>query len=353
MTRARKVSYALIPTGAVFIIWLDMGPVLLAGLFSYMIMNLTHRQFFIWHFRRSLQADAADRESGKIVPFQARMAAAGMRLLSVAIFLVLAALLSWMFGMFMRLALLRVPVILATAIPSLDRLLDSYGLDLPFDSLHNLRLLLILKMKENASSVTQASGLLTRRFFQIFIGTFAAISCFWNSQSSEKRFDLLGAVSAELGARISVFMFGFEKILSAQLLISFINMWVTVVFLNTMGIPNIPFLALATFIFGVIPILGNLISNTIIVATSLTVSPQTAVVALLFLVVSHKAEYFLNSRIIGSRIDTPMWQILLGLLVGEALMGVPGVILAPVILHYVREEIRAIPLGELTRPAEG
>ena len=82
--------------------------------------------------------------------------------------------------------------------------------------------------------------------------------------------------------------------------------------------------------------------------TALTVSPNAAVLALVFLIVSHKAEYFLNSRIIGSRIDTPMWQVLLGLLMCEALMGVPGVILAPAVLHYAREELRAI---RVDRPA--
>ena len=60
--------------------------------------------------------------------------------------------------------------------------------------------------------------------------------------------------------------------------------------------------------------------------------------ALIFLVVIHKLEYFLNSKIIGDRIKNPMWLTLIGLVIGEKLMGVPGMILAPVVLHYIKVE---------------
>jgi predicted PurR-regulated permease PerM len=72
-----------------------------------------------------------------------------------------------------------------------------------------------------------------------------------------------------------------------------------------------------------------------------------ALIALIFLVVLHKLEYFLNSKIIGDRIRNPMWLTLLGLIVGEKLMGIPGMILAPVVLYYIKVEAkrRAIHLA--------
>ena len=70
----------------------------------------------------------------------------------------------------------------------------------------------------------------------------------------------------------------------------------------------------------------------------MTISPRTALVALVFLVVIHKLEYLLNSKIIGDRIKNPMWLTLLGLILGEKLMGIPGMILAPVVLHYIKLE---------------
>ena len=77
------------------------------------------------------------------------------------------------------------------------------------------------------------------------------------------------------------------------------------------------------FLCGLLPILGNILSNTLIVCVGLTVDPQHALGALAFLVVVHKLEYFLNSKIIGKRIQNPMWMTLLGLILGERLMGIP------------------------------
>ena len=73
-----------------------------------------------------------------------------------------------------------------------------------------------------------------------------------------------------------------------------------------------------------------------IVGIGFTVSPKMALAALVFLVVIHKLEYFLNSKIIGQRIRNPLWLTLLALVLGEKLMGVPGMILAPVVLNYLR-----------------
>ena len=61
--------------------------------------------------------------------------------------------------------------------------------------------------------------------------------------------------------------------------------------------------------------------------------------AFIFLIALHKTEYFLNSKIVGQRIQNPMWLTLLGLVLGEKLMGVPGMILAPAVLHYVKVEM--------------
>jgi predicted PurR-regulated permease PerM len=62
--------------------------------------------------------------------------------------------------------------------------------------------------------------------------------------------------------------------------------------------------------------------------------------------VIHKLEYFLNSKIIGSRIKNPMWLTLIGIVIGEKLLGIPGMILAPVVLHYIKVEASRNKLAE-------
>jgi predicted PurR-regulated permease PerM len=71
-----------------------------------------------------------------------------------------------------------------------------------------------------------------------------------------------------------------------------------------------------------------------------------ALITLIFLVVIHKLEYFLNSKIVGNRIRNPFWLTLLALLVGEKLMGIPGMVLAPVILNYIKMEASRINSNE-------
>ena len=59
-----------------------------------------------------------------------------------------------------------------------------------------------------------------------------------------------------------------------------------------------------TFLVGLIPVVGNIVSNTVIVIVGLSHSLHIAVASLVFMVVIHKLEYFLNARIIGCK-STP------------------------------------------------
>ena len=71
-----------------------------------------------------------------------------------------------------------------------------------------------------------------------------------------------------------------------------------------------------------------------------------ALIALVFLIVIHKLEYFFNGKIVGDRINNPLWLTLLALVVGEKLMGIPGMIFAPVVLSYIKLEAASIEVKE-------
>ena len=92
-------------------------------------------------------------------------------------------------------------------------------------------------------------------------------------------------------------------------------------------------------------------SNTVIVFIGFLVSAKVAIGALVFLIVIHKLEYFLNSKIFGARIRNPIWLTLIGLIVGEKLMGVPGMILSPVVLNYLRVEMSKIEAPRTAVPS--
>ena len=137
----------------------------------------------------------------------------------------------------------------------------------------------------------------------------------------------------------------FRRVVFAQVQISLINTVLTGIYLAlilpSLGV-NLPFkktLIAVTFISGLLPVVGNLISNVVIVVVSLSYSPSVAIGSLLFLVVIHKLEYFLNARIVGRRIESRAWELLLAMLAMEAAFGISGVIAAPIYYAYLKDEL--------------
>ena len=98
---------------------------------------------------------------------------------------------------------------------------------------------------------------------------------------------------------------------------------------------------MVTFVVGLLPILGNLVSSTVIFIVSLSQSLLVALVSLAYLVVIHKLEYFLNARIIGGQIRARAWELLIAMLIMESLFGIAGLIAAPIYYAYLKDELRA------------
>jgi predicted PurR-regulated permease PerM len=99
-----------------------------------------------------------------------------------------------------------------------------------------------------------------------------------------------------------------------------------------------------TFLAGLLPVIGNLISNTVIVVVSLSVSFTVALGSLAFLIVVHKLEYFLNARIVGGEIKASAWELLCAMLLFEAAFGLPGLVAAPIFYAYAKAELRQLGL---------
>lgn len=313
----RKAAYALLAACLAGAAFLNFAGVLLAALFSYMVLDLSHRAL-----RR-------------------RMAELGARWAALLAFIIVAAALGWAFVAFATLAVVRLPEIVEGALPALETAALDWSLPLPLEQLREPKALLLDALTKNAGEITLAGMLLTKGCFQFTVAIVAAVLFFMTPGAAAPAApgSLYAALRLEFSERVRRFMGGFELVIGAQVLISAINAVLTMLFLIAIDMPYIPFLVLAAFILGLLPIVGNIMSNFIIVGTALTVSPWHAVLALAYLVAIHTLEHFLNSRIIGGSIQAPMWLTLLGIMVGEALLGVPGIVLAPAVIHYVRGEL--------------
>jgi len=139
----------------------------------------------------------------------------------------------------------------------------------------------------------------------------------------------------------------FSRVVLAQIRISALNTLLTAIYLAGVlpafgvHLPLTKTMIALTFVAGLLPIIGNLISNTVIVIISFSYSLPIAAASLAFLVIVHKLEYFINARIVGSRINASAWELLFAMLVMEAAFGLAGVIAAPVFYAYAKAELVA------------
>ena len=147
--------------------------------------------------------------------------------------------------------------------------------------------------------------------------------------------------------RTSLFGDAFRRVVFAQVRIAAINACFTALYLAVIlpllgvHLPLVKTLIAITFVAGLIPVVGNLVSNTIIVIVSLSQSLSVAIGSLIYLVVIHKFEYFLNARIVGDQIRAHAWELLIAMVAMEAAFGLPGIVAAPIYYAYIKSELRA------------
>jgi len=154
-----------------------------------------------------------------------------------------------------------------------------------------------------------------------------------------------GPLALALTTRSERFAQAFRNVALSQLTISLLNTSFTAIYLviglHLFGVhlPLTKTMIAITFIVGLLPIVGNLTSNTIVVIVSLAHSPGVAMASLVFLIVIHKLEYFLGARIVGTRIKSQIWELLIAMMVMEAIFGVPGLVAAPIWYAYLKSEL--------------
>lgn len=157
--------------------------------------------------------------------------------------------------------------------------------------------------------------------------------------------DSSGPLAQALAERIFRMGEAFRRIVFAQVRISAINTVLTAAYLAVVlplfgvHLPLTKTMIVVTFIAGLLPVIGNLISNSIIFTVSLAHSPAMAMSSLGFLVVIHKLEYFLNARIVGAQISAKAWELLTAMLVMESAFGLPGLVAAPICYAWLKDEL--------------
>lgn len=154
-------------------------------------------------------------------------------------------------------------------------------------------------------------------------------------------------LAAMLHQRLKMLAEAFEKVVFAQVKISGINTILTAVYLAVLiplcsgqRVPMTVTLIVFTFLAGLIPIAGNIVSNAAIVVVGMSMSPIIGAISLGFLVGIHKLEYFINARIVGCSVKSSAWELLCSMTVMEAVFGPMGLVAAPVVYAWLKAELR-------------
>lgn len=197
-------------------------------------------------------------------------------------------------------------------------------------------------LKENGKGLSSAGaeGLVT--LVHILIGV---VIGGMTSIASVKIADIKTPFLEALHSRTKMLTVSFEKVVFAQLKIALLNTVLTVIYLCMIlpicgvHLPMVMLLVILTLVAGLIPVVGNLISNSVIVILSLGTSLIVGGASLLFLVVVHKLEYFLNAKIIGHEVNAKAWELLCAMVLLEAVFGLQGVIAAPILYAWLKAEL--------------
>ncbi|GGH48751.1 membrane protein [Comamonas phosphati] len=155
---------------------------------------------------------------------------------------------------------------------------------------------------------------------------------------------------AALTRRIQHFGLAFRQIVAAQFWIAAFNTLLTAIFLLlvlpiwNLDLPYTPALITLTFFAGLIPIVGNLLCNSVLTLVGLSVSPVASAACLGFLILIHKAEYVINAKVVGQRTHMGVWELLTVMFVAESVFGPAGLVAAPLFYAYLKKELEAVQL---------
>jgi predicted PurR-regulated permease PerM len=215
------------------------------------------------------------------------------------------------------------------------------------ENVEEIRATIVGWLREHAAQLQLAGKQAARIVVQLLIGI--VLGAMLALHRTRKQ-TIPGALAVLLNTRCANLVTAFHDVVFAQIKISALNTLLTGIFLLVVlplfgvDMPLAKTLIVVTFVAGLLPVIGNLISNTLIFVVGLSLSLGVAITALAYLVLIHKLEYFLNARIIGTQIRARAWELLIAMLLMESIFGAPGLIAAPIYYAYLKRELEAARL---------
>ncbi len=322
-----RPAWILMGLGLLFVLGFHLVPGLLAGMLVFSLLHRLDRRLRTWRLVQRRHA-----RLGALVV----LGTAGLLLVGA---LAAAIMLAW------KARATALPELLARMAQMLESTrawLGGRWIPAELGDADSLRVILSQYLTDHAAWLRSAGGQAGRTLAHLAMGLMVGLLAAFHHASPRTP----GPLAKALAERLQRLLASFEAVVFAQIRISALNTLFTGLFLFALlplfgvKLPLRLTLLVVTFLAGLLPVVGNLLSNTAIVLISLGAGPGVAVASLVFLVVVHKLEYFLNARIVGDRIQAQAWEVLLAMIFMEVAFGTPGLVFAPILYAYVKGELR-------------
>jgi predicted PurR-regulated permease PerM len=327
-TRYDIAAWTLMGVGLVLVLLLHLLPALLAGLLVYELVHILAPRLRIWRMNRELSKVAAVTVLAVIVVVLVTLIIVGI----IAVLKTDAGSISALFKQ------------MAEIIEGSRRALPAWVLENIPANADDLRQALVQWLRDHARDLRGVGTEFGRAFAHILIGMIIGAFISLREARPAKEVGPLAEALLDRAARVGE---AFRRIVFAQVRISALNTTLTTIYLTIVlplsgvHLPLTKTMIAVTFVAGLLPVIGNLISNTVIVIVSLSHSLAVALGSLAFLVVIHKLEYFVNARIVGTQIRARAWELLIAMLAMEAAFGIAGVVAAPIYYAYLKDELKS------------
>jgi len=328
-SRTEAASLLLAAAAVLFVLHQGLAVALLTGLLAHLLLHEADR---LLHTER-LSRGASRALAGGVLGLLAAAAVGALVLLLIG---------------FVRGRIGDLPALfekVADSVAHVRSQLESWGLRLPvledLVDAERLQDAVVSWLRAHSVLLSHAGGEAGRFVVHTLIGgALGFLVFFGHPQAPEGR-----PLALALEERVRRLAGAFRAVVLAQIEISAVNTSLTAAYIVLVlplwgsSLPLKGTLVAVTFAAGLLPVVGNLISGTLIVLVSFGVSLGTAVASLVFLIAIHKLEYFLNARIVGTRVGAAAWEMLLAMVVLEAGFGLAGVALAPILYAYLKREL--------------
>ncbi|AFS78035.1 putative membrane protein [Gottschalkia acidurici 9a] len=133
----------------------------------------------------------------------------------------------------------------------------------------------------------------------------------------------------------------FVKVIEAQLIIALVNALLSIIILTFFGFPDVMSLGFMIFILGLIPVAGVILSTIplCIIAFQLGGLSKVILVIVMILILHAFESYFLNPKIMSTKMKLPIFLVFLILVISEHLMGTWGLIMGIPLFTFIVELI--------------